>query len=125
MADKTKLNIGDSVIYTNPKSGKDHKGIIHGIQKVEDSKGKVTAINYIIDTGKAVREDVYQQDEHDIELYKQMTKLMDKGMRVDDAEKQVQEKGNLPKRGNKMIEVGRFRQPEQLTVSENDIKPAG
>jgi len=116
------LELGAKVSYQHPRTGKTVSGIIHGVQKIEDKKGRVTAVNYIIDTGKTVYEDVYKQDEHDIEFHKQMLKLMDKGVPFDAAQTQIAEKDDLPKRGKKMIEVGRFRQPQQLTVPADNVQ---
>lgn len=111
------FNTGDKVQYRVGDKWRD--GVVHGVSKGEDAKGRVVSLSYLVDTGKDERVDKYPYNPRDVEFNKRVHKLIDDGAEVQDALAEVEKHKDLPKSANK-VEI--VRQPKQVAVLPDDIR---
>ena len=112
------LDNGAKVKYRDA-NGELQKGVVHGVRKYEDAKGKVTKVTYLVDTGDDERVDEFKQDVRDIEYAKRVDALVAKGMDHKEASQKVEKEGGLPK--SKVV-TETVRQPLTVEVDANDIE---
>lgn len=96
-------------------------GVVHGYRQYETEAGIVKGVTYLIDTGEDERVDEYPFDHREREISRQMNDHMKKhNSTVPEAFQAVTKKNDLPE---SKLDVERVRQPKQLEVSQQFVKP--
>lgn len=113
---------GDKILFLY-KDGKWYRGVIHGVRTVEDHNGIVKSVSYLVDTGRNTRVDEYPFNHRDREISKRLNENLPKGADHDQANKMIKDIMASPDLPEDKMDVEKVRQPEQIELSAEQIKP--
>ncbi len=121
------LNIGQKVKY-HLDDKKWRTGSVHAVRKVDTSSGRQAVIAYLVDTGKDERVDEYSVNKRDVEISKRSAKLHRKYLagskpnpeKFFEEVEAISQQDDLPE---SKVEHHKVRQPEQVEVRPENIKP--